>query len=64
MPWTAAVEARWAAGGKIAPSAPDDLVIAAGAGNRKLYVIPSRRLSIALIAGDNDDEGFFSRLAL
>jgi CubicO group peptidase (beta-lactamase class C family) len=62
VPWTASVEARWAAGGKIAPSAPDDTAIAFGAGNRKLYVIPSRRLSIVVIAGDNDDEGFFSRL--
>lgn len=61
-PWTAAVEARWTAGGKIAPSAPDDLAIAFGIGNRKLYVSPSQALSIAVVAGTNDDEAFLSRL--
>jgi CubicO group peptidase (beta-lactamase class C family) len=62
IPWTAAVEARWINGGKIAPSAPDDMAIAFGAGNRKLYVSPSLKLSIAVIAGTNDDEAFLARL--
>jgi len=61
-PWTAAVETRWTNGGKIAPSAPDDMAIAFGAGNRKLYISPSLKLSIAVIAGTNDDEAFLSRL--
>lgn len=38
------------------------MAIAFGAGNRKLYIIPSREISIVVIVGENDDEAFFSRL--
>jgi CubicO group peptidase (beta-lactamase class C family) len=56
LPLNQALLARWRAGGKFAPSAPDDLVMAVGLGGRKLYVVPSRRISIAVIGYSGDDE--------
>jgi len=62
IPWPAEVTARWASGGQIAPSAPADMAIAFGAGNRKLYVSPSARLSLVVIGGTADDEELMRRL--
>lgn len=62
VPWPDDVTARWASGGQIAPSGPSDLAIAFGAGNRKLYVSPSNRLSMVVIAGTANDEKLMRRL--
>ncbi len=55
--------------GQLAPSAPDDLYVAAGLGRQRLYVIPSQDLvivrlaSLSLRSGSWSDERFL-RLAL
>jgi len=62
IPWPGDVTARWASGGQIAPSAPSDMAIAFGAGNRKLYVSPGTRLSLVVIGGTANDEDLMRRL--
>jgi CubicO group peptidase (beta-lactamase class C family) len=62
LPWNAEVTGRWAAGGKLAPSAPDDMFVAFGAGQRKLYVIPSQDLVIVRIGGPTEEDRFFQLL--
>jgi CubicO group peptidase (beta-lactamase class C family) len=54
--------ARLTAGGKIVPSAPDDTMIAWGAGNMKMFVIKSRGLVVVKLSGTADDSEFFTRL--
>ena len=55
-------EQRLAAGGNFIPTAPTDLFFAWGAGNMKLFIIPSRNLVIARMAGATDDVEFFRLL--
>lgn len=62
LPWSDEVTARWTAGGKLAPSAPDDMFAAFGAGQRKLYVIPSQDLVLVRIGGPIDEDRFFQLL--
>lgn len=62
LPWGSEVTSRWAAGGKFAPSAPDDMFAAFGFGQRKLYVIPSRDLVIVRIGGPTEEDPFFQLL--
>lgn len=62
LPFDADVKARWAAGGKVAPSAPDDMIAALGAEERALFVIPSQDLIIVSIGGSGDIEAFFRTL--
>lgn len=62
LPWNSEVLDRWLAGGKLAPSAPDDMFVAFGAGQRKLYVIPSQNLVIVRMAGPTEENRFFSIL--
>ena len=58
LPWPSAVTGRWAAGGKIAPDVPDDMFMAYGAGNMKMFIIPSRGLVAVKLAGSADDNRF------
>lgn len=62
LPFPADVQARWAAGGKLAPSAPDDMIMAAGFANRRLFVVPSRRLVFVVIGGSADEEALMRAL--
>jgi CubicO group peptidase (beta-lactamase class C family) len=41
----------WPTGGRLAPSVPPDMFIAAGFGGYRLYMIPSRRLVVVRIGG-------------
>lgn len=58
LPWPSAVTGRWAAGGKIAPDVPNDMFMAYGAGNMKMFIIPSRGLVAVKLAGSADDNRF------
>jgi CubicO group peptidase (beta-lactamase class C family) len=62
LPWPGAVTARWAAGGKIAPDIPDDMFMAYGAGNMKMFLVPSRNLVVVKLAGSADDNRFLGIL--
>ena len=62
LPWNSEVLDRWVAGGKLAPSAPDDMFVAFGAGQRKLYVVPSQNLVLVRIGGPTAEDRFFSIL--
>lgn len=62
LPWNDEVLDRWLAGGKLAPSAPDDMFLAFGAGQRKLYVIPSQKLVLVRIGGPTAEDRFFQIL--
>jgi len=62
LPWSSEVLDRWLAGGKLAPSAPDDMFVAFGAGQRKLYVVPSQDLVVVRIGGPTAEDRFFSIL--
>jgi CubicO group peptidase (beta-lactamase class C family) len=53
---------RLANGGKFIPTAPDDLFYAWGAGNMKLFIVPSRDLVVVRQGGSTDDIEFFRLL--
>ena len=54
--------ASWQAGGRAAPSAPEDMYLAAGAGEMRLYVVPSQDLVIVRMAGPEEEDRFFQLL--
>ena len=62
VPWNSEVITRWLAGGQLAPSAPADMFVAFGFGQRKLYVIPSDDLVVVRIGGPTEEDRFFQLL--
>jgi len=62
IPLQPAEEERLSSGGNFIPTAPNDLFYARGAGNMKLFIIPSRNLVIARQGGATDDVEFFRLL--
>jgi CubicO group peptidase (beta-lactamase class C family) len=61
-PWPAEVETRFAAGGRIAPDVPESMFMAYGAGNAKMYVLPSHNIVAVKIGGSRDDNTFLGIL--
>lgn len=62
LPLEAPIRARLAEGGSIVPSAPEDMMIAWGLGNMKMFIIRSRGLVVVKLAGSADDTAFFNHL--
>lgn len=62
LPYTGDVSASWRTGGSMAPSAPADMYVAAGAGPTRLYILPSQNLVIARIGGSEEEDPFFRAL--
>ncbi len=62
VPWPADVRERFAAGGKIAPDVPDSMFLAYGAGNMKMFVLPSHELVVVRLGGSADDNRFLGVL--
>lgn len=62
MPVPAEIRRRWEAGGRYAPSVPDSMAFAWGAGNAKLFLLPSHGLVAVKIGGGGDDDLFLGRL--
>jgi len=58
VPWPADVRERLAVGGKIAPDVPDSMFLAYGAGNVKMFVLPSHDLVVVRLGGTADDNRF------
>jgi CubicO group peptidase (beta-lactamase class C family) len=54
-PWPAEVRARLAAGGRIAPDVPETMFMAYGAGNMKLFILPSHEAVVVKLGGSADD---------
>lgn len=61
-PVTSEVRNRWQTGGRYAPSVPDSMYFAWGAGNAKLFMLPSHGLVAAKIGGGGDDDRFLGIL--
>ena len=53
---------RWAAGGKLAPDVPDSMMMAYGAGNMKMFLLPSHRTVVVKLSGTADDNRFLGLL--
>ncbi len=62
LPMEAPIRAQLADGGNIVPSAPEDMLIAWGLGNMKMFIIRSRGLVIVKLAGSAYDTVFFNHL--
>lgn len=62
IPFPQEVRDSWAAGGKIAPDAPDSMMMAYGAGNMKMFILPSHNAVIVKLAGNADDNRFLGLL--
>jgi CubicO group peptidase (beta-lactamase class C family) len=62
IPINSEQQQRLAVGGNLIPTAPSDMFFAWGAGNMKLFIVPSRSLVVARIAGATDDIEFFRLL--
>lgn len=58
VPWPADVRERFAAGSKIAPDVPDSMFMAYGAGNMKMFILPSHDLVVVRLGGSADDNRF------
>ncbi len=59
---SAAVRARWAAGGRIAPAGPDGMLMASGQRGQRLFVLPDERIAFAIVGGRIDEAALFERL--
>jgi CubicO group peptidase (beta-lactamase class C family) len=62
MPVPGDVRRRWEAGGRYAPSVPASMFFAWGAGNAKMFILPSHGLVAVRIGGGGDDDQFLGIL--
>lgn len=56
------LRSRWEAGGRYAPSIPDSMFFSWGAGNAKMFMLPSHGLVAVKIGGGGDDDRFLGIL--
>jgi len=61
-PFPADVRERLASGGKIAPDVPDSMFMAWGAGNMKMFMLPSHDAVVVRLGGSADDNRFLGVL--
>lgn len=61
-PVPADVRSRWETGGRYAPSVPESMFFAWGAGNAKMFILPSHGLVAVKIGGGGDDDRFLGIL--
>jgi CubicO group peptidase (beta-lactamase class C family) len=57
-PWPPAVAARFGAGSNIAPNVPESMFLAYGAGNVKMFILPSHGMVAVKVGGTEDDDQF------
>lgn len=62
VPVPGEVRRRWEEGGRYAPSVPESMAFAWGAGNAKLFLLPSHGLVAVKIGGGGDDDLFLGLL--
>jgi CubicO group peptidase (beta-lactamase class C family) len=61
-PVPADIRSRWEAGGRYASSVPESMFFAWGAGNAKMFILPSHGLVAVKIGGGGDDDRFLGIL--
>ncbi|MCZ8085916.1 MAG: serine hydrolase domain-containing protein [Brevundimonas sp.] len=59
-PWPTEVAARFGAGSNIAPNVPESMFMAFGAGNVKMFILPSHEIVAVKIGGTQDDDRFLA----
>jgi len=59
-PWPPAVAARFGSGSNIAPNVPESMFLAYGAGNVKMFILPSHEMVAVKLGGTEDDDRFLS----
>jgi CubicO group peptidase (beta-lactamase class C family) len=62
IPFPQQVRDQWLQGGNIAPAVPESMMMAYGAGNMKMFILPSHNAVVVKLSGSADDNQFLGLL--